>query len=114
MEEIPHAWSPRQFENPANPKAHETTTGPEIRQALQANVDILVSGVGTGGTLTGCTRYLRQFNPDLEAVAVEPKESAVISGGRAGVHKIQGIGAGFIPRNLDTSLLNSVETVASE
>lgn len=110
----PRSWVPQQFENPANPAIHETTTGPEIWSDLAGQVDILVAGVGTGGTLTGVTRFIRKRQPQFLAIAVEPADSPVISGGKPGPHKIQGIGAGFIPRNLDTSLLSGVETVTNE
>lgn len=102
------AWMPQQFENPANPAIHEATTGPEIWEDSGHNIDALVAGVGTGGTITGTTRYLKKMNPDFQAFAVEPKGSPVISGGDPGPHKIQGIGAGFVPKNLDTSLLDGV------
>jgi cysteine synthase A len=108
------AWMPQQFENPANPDVHEKTTGEEIWQDTGGRVDMIVAGVGTGGTITGVTRCLRRHNPQLEAIAVEPAASPVISGGRPAPHKIQGIGAGFIPANLDTSLLNGVELVSNE
>jgi cysteine synthase A len=107
-------WIPQQFENPANPAIHEATTGPEIWADAAGKVDIIVTGVGTGGTLTGIARYLRKQNPNVQVFAVEPVDSAVISGKKAGPHKIQGIGAGFIPKNLDTSLLTGVETVTNE
>ena len=110
----PGSWMPRQFENPANPRIHEIATGPEIWVATRGRVDMIVAGVGTGGTITGVTRYLRRRNPDIEAIAVEPEESPVISGGRAGSHRIQGIGAGFVPTNLDCTVLSGVETVTTD
>jgi len=110
----PNSWIPQQFDNPANPEVHERTTGREIWEDTDGRADIFVAGVGTGGTITGVTRYLRSKKRDFRAIAVEPADSPVISGGKSGPHKIQGIGAGFIPRNLDTSLLAGVETVANE
>ncbi|MFC1454116.1 cysteine synthase A [Verrucomicrobiota bacterium] len=110
----PKGWIPQQFENPANPAVHEATTGPEIWKDTEGKIDAIVAGVGTGGTITGTTRYLRQQNPAFQAVAVEPADSPVISGGKAGSHKIQGIGAGFIPKNLDKSLLTGVVTVTND
>ena len=101
--EIPHAHVAGQFENPANPAAHYAATGPEIWADTDGQVDVLVAGVGTGGTLTGAGRYLKERNPGLTVVAVEPADSPVLSGGQAGPHKLQGIGAGFVPRALDTS-----------
>jgi cysteine synthase len=110
----PNSWVPQQFDNPANPAIHERTTGREIWEDTDGRVDVVVAGVGTGGTITGITRYLRSKNPQVRAVAVEPADSPVISGGKPGPHKIQGIGAGFIPKNLDTSLLSGVETITNE
>jgi cysteine synthase A len=110
----PNAWMPQQFENPANPGIHEKTTGPEIWRDTGGRADMIVAGVGTGGTITGVTRHVRGLNPDFQAIAVEPAASPVISGGRPAPHKIQGIGAGFIPGNLDQALLSGVETVSNE
>lgn len=108
------AWMPQQFENPANPAIHEATTGPEIWEDSGQNIDAIVAGVGTGGTITGVTRYLKKMNPDFKAFAVEPVGSPVIGGGSPGPHKIQGIGAGFVPKNLDTSLIDGVITIENE
>jgi cysteine synthase A len=108
------SFMPQQFENPANPAIHERTTGPEIWADTGGNIDAIVAGVGTGGTITGVTRFIRPRNPKFLAIAVEPEVSAVISGGQPSPHKIQGIGAGFIPRNLDVTLLNGVETITNE
>ncbi|MHB8492383.1 MAG: cysteine synthase A [Solirubrobacteraceae bacterium] len=105
---------PDQFSNPANPEAHRRTTGPEIAAALDGEVDVLVAGVGTGGTITGAGEYLRERNPKLTVVAVEPAGSAVLSGGPAGPHRIQGIGAGFVPPILNRELLDEVIAVADD
>lgn len=112
--EIPNSFIPSQFTNPANPSIHEATTGPEIWRDTEGKVDILVAGVGTGGTVSGTGRYLKSQNPDVKVVAVEPAGSPVLSEGHAGAHKIQGIGAGFIPDTLDTSVYDEVIAVADE
>jgi len=109
-----NGFMPQQFDNPANPAIHEQTTGPEIWEDADHRIDAIVAGVGTGGTITGVTRFIRRHNPDFKAIAVEPADSPVISGGKPGLHKIQGIGAGFIPRNLDTTLLNEAVTVTND
>src|ERR687896_674880 len=106
----PDAWLPDQFSNPANPEAHRRSTGPELWEALDGRIDYLVAGVGTGGTITGAGGFLKERNPRLRIVAVEPAASPVLSGGRAGPHKIQGIGAGFVPPVLDRALVD--ETIA--
>ena len=112
--EIEGSFIPGQFINPANPAIHKATTGPEIWQDTDSTVDILVAGVGTGGTLTGIGQYLKEQNSEVKLVAVEPSDSPVLSEGRAGSHKIQGIGAGFVPEVLDTTLYDEVITVESD
>ena len=112
-EEIPHSFIPGQFTNEANPRAHYETTGPEIWKDTNGNVDVLVAGVGTGGTISGAGKYLRERNPALYIAAVEPKDSPVLSEGRAGVHGIQGLGAGFIPATLDTEIYDEVVAVST-
>ena len=112
--EIPNAFVPGQFVNPANPAAHKATTGPEIWADTDGKVDIFVAGVGTGGTVTGVGDYLKSQNPGVKVVAVEPATSPVLSKGTAGAHKIQGIGAGFVPDVLDTKIYDEVIPVANE
>lgn len=112
--EIPHAFVPGQFVNPSNPKAHFETTGPEIYADTDGEVDFFVAGVGTGGTITGVGQYLKSQNPAIKVVAVEPATSAVLSTGVAGAHKIQGIGAGFVPKILDTTIYDEIIPVDNE
>jgi len=114
VQQDPDGWMPQQFENPANPAIHEATTGPEIWEDSGHNIDAIVAGVGTGGTISGAGRFLKKVNPNFKVIAVEPKHSPVISGGQPGRHRIQGIGAGFVPKNLDTSIIDEVITVDDE
>ncbi len=113
-QEIPNSFLPGQFVNPANPAIHRATTGPEIWQDTDGQVDIFVAGVGTGGTITGVGGYLKSRNPSVKVVAVEPVDSPVLSGGAAGAHKIQGIGAGFVPEILNTEVYDEILTVSNE
>jgi len=112
--EHPKAFIPQQFDNPANPEVHRKTTAEEIWRDTDGKVDVLIAGVGTGGTITGVGEVLKQKNPNLRVIAVEPKDSPVISGGQAGPHKIQGIGAGFIPTNLNKEVIDDVVRVSNE
>lgn len=114
VEEIPGSFLPGQFENPANARAHFETTGPELWRDTDGNIDLFVSAVGSGGTITGTGQYLRQQKPEIRIIAVEPETSPVLSGGAAGAHKIQGIGAGFVPEVLDTEIFDEIMTVDNE
>ena len=114
VEQIPGSFLPGQFENPANARVHFETTGPELWRDTDGNIDVFVSAVGSGGTITGTGQYLRQQKPEIRIIAVEPETSPVLSGGAAGAHKIQGIGAGFVPEVLDTEIFDEIMTVDNE
>lgn len=114
LKNTPHGHMLQQFDNPANPAIHYATTGPEIWEDTEGRADVLISGVGTGGTLTGVSRYIKERKPEFRAVAVEPADSPVLSGGKPGPHKIQGIGAGFVPSVLDTKLIDEVIRVTND
>jgi len=109
-----NSFNPGQFSNPANPRIHQATTGPELWNATEGRIDMLVAGVGTGGTITGTSRFIKALKPGFRSIAVEPEDSPVLSGGQPGPHKIQGIGAGFVPDVLDVSLLDEVVTVSND
>lgn len=113
-DEIAGSFIPGQFENPANPAAHEATTGPEIWEDTDGKVDVFVCGIGTGGTVSGTGRYLKKMNPAIRVIGIEPSDSPVLSGGKAGAHPLQGIGAGFIPKALDTEIYDEIITVTGD
>ena len=112
--DIPQSFIPSQFTNPSNPKAHYLSTGPEINEQMDGKVDIFVAGVGTGGTISGVGQYLKEKNPQVQIIAVEPKDSPLLSNGQTGPHQLQGIGANFVPETLDTHIYDQIITVSTE